>query len=295
MDIWKVGVVNAPMAEVLQSGLANHSIRWIEAKGSYRFLADPFGLMQGDELFVFAEAYDYRSRLGMIEVLRVGGELQLLERKTSLTEAWHLSYPIVIEEGGEFWMLPEASRSGRLTLYRSIAFPDSWEPFAVLDLPHVAVDATPFRHDGVWWLIYAAKDDGALHLCIAESLAGPWRPHPDSPLTRHPQGARPGGTPISIDGRICAPVQDCSRTYGGAIRPLWFDELTPDRAITRLGGPVLAPASAGSHRDGLHTLSACGRYTLIDVKRVERSWARVPIDLLGRCRRAVRGWHLPQS
>ncbi|GLR47836.1 glucosamine inositolphosphorylceramide transferase family protein [Sphingomonas astaxanthinifaciens] len=288
MDIWKIGIVAAPLGDLFRAGRIDQPISWVEGQGAYRFLADPFGLERNGAFFVFAEAYDYRTRLGAIDVLRFDPDRTLRERRRCLTEPWHLSYPVVFEDEGETWMLPEASRSGRLTLYRATRFPDAWEGVAILDLPHVAIDATPFRHEGRWWLLYAAE--GALHLAFADVLTGPWHAHPDSPLTRDPRGARPGGTPVRVDGRLCAPVQDCSRTYGGAIRPLWFDALTPERAVTRLGDPILAPVSAGTFRDGLHSMSACGPVTLIDVKRIERSLLRLPVDLLGRSRRAARGW-----
>ena len=145
-------------------------------------------------------------------------------------------------------------------------------PAARIALDHVAVDATPVFHDGLWWLFYASADaaadkTGALFAAWAERLEGPWRAHPGNPLRRDPTSSRPGGTPVTIDGRLVLPVQDCSRTYGGAIRPLWIDALTPDRFVAEAGAPITAPAAFAPFDRGLHTLSAVGVRTLVDVKQ----------------------------
>jgi len=70
-----------------------------------------------------------------------------------------------------------------------------------------------------------------------------------------------------VDGRLVLPVQDCSRTYGGAIRPLWIDTLTPERFAAEPGAPIVAPAAFLPFDQGLHTLSAVGDRTLVDVKQ----------------------------
>ena len=96
---------------------------------------------------------------------------------------------------------------------------------------------------------------------------------------RTPEGARPGGTPFLLDGKLILPVQDCATTYGAAIHLLVFDALTPERADITPLARLTAPANAGAYRDGLHTLTSCGDVTLIDVKRVVRSLAGMLIDV----------------
>ena len=128
-DIWRVGVVAAPIAELLVSGaIGRREIAWLpfEAR-DFAFLADPFGLWRDGKLHLFAEAYDYRTRHGRIDLLILDEGFAVADRRTVLVEPWHLSYPFVFEGDGETWMLPEAHRSGRLTLYRAAAFPDRWE------------------------------------------------------------------------------------------------------------------------------------------------------------------------
>lgn len=288
-DIWRVGVVRAPASAIAAGGLDGHAVAWLDLARPFTFLADPFGLWRDGRLHLFAEAYDYRTRRGVIDRLELDGDFRLTGRRTVLAEPWHLSYPFVFEAEGETWMLPEAHRSGALTLYRAAAFPDRWEPVGRFALDTPAIDATPFRHDGLWWLAYSpdgsqAEKQGRLHLAFAERLTGPWTPHPGNPVRIDRTSSRPGGAPLRLDGALHLPVQDCSRTYGGAIRLLRIDALTPERFAAEAGPAIGPPAAAGPYGDGLHTHAACGPVTQIDVKRIDRSPAGIWIDVRRRLR-----------
>ena len=276
-DIWRVGLVEAPIADVARRGLSiDAPIHWLGEEGRLKFLADPFGFWRDGRLHLFVEAYDYRTRHGVIETIELGPDFTPVRRALALKEPWHLSYPQVFEADGEVWMLPEAYRSGALTLYRAAAFPDVWEPVVRLELDTPAIDATPFRHDGLWWLAYSPTGpqrwkQGRLHLAFAERLTGPWRTHPGNPVRDGLASSRPGGTVWIEDGLPRLPVQDCTRTYGGAIRILNIQRLDTERFEAEASAPLDFPASAGRYSRGLHTLSACGPVTFFDVKRIDRS------------------------
>jgi hypothetical protein len=292
-DIWKPGIVAAPLPDILKRGsVAGLPVTWLPAVGSLRYLADPFGLWRGGRLHVFAELYDYRTRVGAIEALVFDAQLRLLERRPALVTPWHLSYPYVFESDGETWLLPEAHRSGGLTLYRAVEFPFRWEPAHRLALDQVPLDATPLFHEGLWWLFYTSTArridrNAALHVSWAEHLQGPWRAVPGNPVRFDQAGARPGGTPLCIDGRVMLPVQDCSRTYGGGLRPLWFDVLTPERIELSAGAPLSTAAAFTPFTDGLHTLAAAGEVTLIDVKRTQFSLRGLLLDVQRKVRRKL--------
>lgn len=291
MDIWRSGIIRARLDQVIEAAsIDGFAIEWLPDAGRrFQFLADPFGVEQDGLLYCFVEAMDYRDRHGRIEVLVYDRDLKLVERAPCLAEPWHLSYPFVVREGGEYFMLPEAHRSGAQTLYRASEFPYLWEPHAVIDLPHVAVDATPVRHAGRWWLFYspAGTTVDELHLAYADKLTGPWQPHPMSPIRRGNDGSRPGGTPLTVGARLVMPVQDCSATYGGAVRMLAFQDLTTDSCSFELGPPIVAPAAFAPFDAGLHTLAACGDLTLFDVKRIDRSIMGKGVGRLGKIRRGV--------
>jgi hypothetical protein len=283
-DIWRPAIVRATFEEIVKAGsVADFDLRWLPPMGSFQFLADPFGLWRDGKLHVFVETYDYRVRVGAIEVLTYDADLNLIDRAPVLNEPWHLSYPLIFEAEGETWMLPEAHRSEGLTLYRAVDFPTRWEKAHRIALDHVPVDATPLFHDGRWWLFYTSASRepdkmGALHIAYADRLAGPWTPHPMNPVRMDASSSRPGGTGRVIDGAVVLPVQDCSATYGGAIRLLRFSVLTPDRVAMAAGDRIEAPAKFAPYIEGLHTLAAAGDMTLIDVKRTELSLHGLSIE-----------------
>lgn len=279
------------MADIVRAGAVGDApLRWLPFMPAYSFLADPFGLWRDDRLHLFVERFDYRDRRGTIELFVHDRDLNPIYRRDVLAEPWHLSYPFVFEGDGETWMLPEAHRSGGLMLYRAVDFPHRWERAARIDLDGAAVDATPFRHDGFWWLFYSPALDarskvGELHCAFAETLTGRWRPHPANPVRRDPASSRPGGTPILIDGQIHLPVQDCTRTYGGGLRMLAIDRLTHDRFGADAGPSISPPTECGGFDEGLHTMAAAGAVTLIDVKRTRLSLHGLAIEARRETRR----------
>ncbi len=291
-DIWRCAIARCPMAEVIATGELGDDIVWLADEPPFTFLADPFGWRDTDgTLHVFAEHYDYRTRHGVIEALTFDADLRPVDRRPCLVEDWHLSYPQVFAAEGAVWMLPEAHRSGALTLYRDHGGLRDWRAECRITLDCVPVDATILRHEGRWWIFYSPatsklSKQAHLHVAWAETLCGPWTPHPGNPVRIDRASARPGGTPLVIAGRIMLPVQDCSATYGGALRSLWIDRLDEGGFNAQAGAPLSIPGSSGAYRQGMHTLSACGDVTLFDVKRIDTSLPGLALDL----RRALGGY-----
>ena len=82
-----------------------------------------------------------------------------------------------------------------------------------------------------------------------------------NPVKSDIRSSRPGGTPFVVDGVLHRPSQDDSRVYGGRLVINRVVELTPDRFGEE---PVRAVGPDPAYPDGLHTLSAAGRRTLVD-------------------------------
>ena len=276
MDIWRCAIVKQPAEAILRVGIDRSSLVWLPDMPPNSFRADPFGLWRDGHLHVFAEAFDYRIRVGHIDLLIYDRDLKLLECRTVLKTPWHLSYPFVFEAEGETWMLPEAFQSGTLTLYRARAFPFDWEQVCDLPLDGPAIDATPFFYRDKWWLFYAPSHSklakkSHLHVAWSDRLTGPWTLHPLNPVRVDLSSARPGGTPEVRDGVIILPVQDCRATYGAAIRILAIDRLDETQFSATVAETLIAPPWMAPFTDGLHTLATAGPVTLIDVKRMDAS------------------------
>lgn len=293
-DLWRAGYVRKPLSHVLDpGGLDVADIVWLpEAERSFQYIADPFGIERDGVLTVFAEAFDYRVRRGEIHYFQYDRSDALIGRGVALAEPFHLSYPGLIEDGGELYMLPEGHKSGSLNLYRCIRFPDRWERArSLLDLP--AIDATVIRSRAGWWMFYAlpGPNDRAmreLHVAWAGRLTGPWTPHVNNPVRSGPADCRPGGTAFELNGAIHLPVQDCVGTYGARIRLLRIDVLGPDRFQASEVRRFEPEGVLEGYGDGLHTLSGLGGVTFVDVKSVNRSSREGSIRAQYKLRRLLR-------
>lgn len=261
---WRLGVVETSIGELLAGEPPR--VRWLpERTGGW--LADPVGV-RGP--VILAEAFDPSTGRGHLVRTALDPDAPVVP---ILRAAHHLSWPFLVEDGGEIFLLPEASATGRIQLWRAVSFPDRFEPDAVLLEDVAGVDPTVLRHGGNWYLFAgdrADQDEGRLHLFVAEALRGPWRRHPMSPVVDDLGSARPAGPIFAHEGRLFRPAQDCTRTYGGAVVINRIEALTPDLyrevPIVRLD-----PDPAGPCPDGLHTLAVNEAGILVDGKRERRS------------------------
>ncbi len=296
-DFWRVGI--APIAiEDLPDGAALKQIRqritWLPDAGPWRYLADPFGLQRDDALHVFVEAFDYQTKHAVIERHELGLDLSWRSKTTVLARTFHLSYPFIVEHDGETFMVPESHKAGEIALYRAHGSLDNWVREAPLLKNLTGAEPSLIRYHGQWWMFYTvvgahATDQRELHVAYANALTGPWKTHSLNPVLTDRAGARPGGSPfIAHDGALMLPVQDCSETYGGAIRFLRFTQLNDSRIVfehtdARFTGALVSD----DYQSGFHTLSSFGSLTLLDVKQVRRSREKQWIDFKRRARRLV--------
>lgn len=241
----------------------------------FHFYADPFPVAVGEDHLLFVEDFDHRVGRGVISVVEVDDDGPVGTPRPVLDHEVHLSYPYVIEDDGEWWMIPETSAAGTVELYRAVSFPDRWRLEAVLLREVEASDVSVVRHDGRWWMFATVRHGGswsdALHLWSADRLTGPWRPHPRNPVLIDIAAARPAGRPVHRDGRLLRPVQDGRGGYGSALalaEVLRLDEGGYDQRVVARLGP--GPRWPGTR---LHTLNRAGRLETIDGSaRSPRLW-----------------------
>lgn len=239
------------------------------ADDGHHFYADPFPIVVGGTAYLFVEDFDHRVGRGVISVTELD-ELDELGRPPTprpvLRHDVHLSYPHVLADEGELWMIPETSEAGTVELYRAARFPDRWVRERVLIEGVEASDATPFRHEGRWWLAATVRHGGSwsdtLHLWHAPHLVGPWQPHAANPVLLDIASARPAGRVVERGGRLLRPVQDCSKGYGAALAIAEITALDDDvfeQQVLRHFGP-------GAQWPGrrLHTANRAGRLECID-------------------------------
>jgi len=205
---------------------------------------------------------NWRTNKGEIGVATSADGLQWAYQRIVLAEPFHLSYPYVFEWEGGIYMVPESHQAGEVRLYRAERFPESWCCVATLLAAPYAVDASVCRHDDHWYL-FVDTSPGANHdllrLFVAPELRGPWSEHPMSPVVRGDRhSARPAGRIGPVGTGLVRFAQDCSGSYGAAVRAFAIESLTASRYAEREIGPVpvLAPAGRGWNSDGMHHVDA---------------------------------------
>jgi hypothetical protein len=263
---WRVGYRFADGPGVAETGELGTGWRQVPDDGGH-FYADPFPFEWQGRHFIFVEDYPHAAGKALISVVEVGETGEAPTPAPVLEEPFHLSYPQVFERHGAIWMLPEASASGRLTLYRAERFPDRWVPETVLLEGGAISDATLLDEGGRLWL-FATDRDGhgstsdMLAVFDAPALKGPWKPHRLNPILIDRRRARPGGAFQRIGGRILLPVQDGTNGYGGG---LGLSELLRlDEDCVRLSGPVPVGPEGDWPYPRIHTLNRAGRLEVID-------------------------------
>ena len=238
----------------------------------HNFAADPFVVTWQGRTVVFFEELDHRVGKGIIAAIEFNEQGPLGEIFTVLDEPWHLSYPFLIEDGGELWMIPESSAMKEVTLYRCARFPDRWERHATLLSGVEFSDATITRHDGRYYMFGVTRDGSAgysdtLSIYHADRLTGPWLPHAQNPVLLDRANARPAGHFVLRDGKLWRPVQDCSRGYGAAVALAEIVELSPTR-FEQVRRHHVSPSAHWPGRN-LHTLNRLGRLEVIDGTRIQ--------------------------
>lgn len=185
-----------------------------------RFWADPFVIKKNGKYYIFLEELLYKTNKGHIAVMEMDEKGKYTEPQTVLKRDYHLSYPFLIEDADELYMMPETMENNSIELYKCMDFPLKWE-FEKTLIPDVqAVDATILKKDDTYWLFAnvkahpAASPHDELCLFYADSLKGDWTAHPQNPIVSDVKTARPAGKIFEHKGKLYRPAQNCSKHYG---------------------------------------------------------------------------------
>jgi len=233
--------------------------------------ADPFLIKHEGRNYLFYEKADPVTFKGYLVCM----DLDAPEKKARiiLKEPFHLSYPHVFEIGGRFYMLPESKQNHKVTLYRAVEFPWSWEKYRDL-LEADAVDTTCVQRDGIWYFYTYAE--GALRIYTAEVDAEgvPFKLTKlaqDNPSKRR----RPGGGFFQKGEDWYRPAQICEHFYGEALvfckqnrekLPQLSEEEQTEVRASQFKLPGMNPV-------GIHTYNANEDYEVVDLYCEQRGAA----------------------
>jgi hypothetical protein len=205
-----------------------------------------------------------------------------------IEEPYHLSFPQIFKHDGSFYCMAETAAVRTLDLYRAIEFPYRWQKVQTLLRNVRAVDSTLLRHNDKWWLFFTSGngpregDYSHLHIWYADDLFGGWTPHARNPVKIDARSSRPAGQFFTHAGQLYRPTQDCSRTYGGAIRITRIEKLSETEFEETAVGRIRPPQRA--YNRGIHTLSCAGDWCIVDAKR----YVFNPSGILAVCKDTVK-------
>lgn len=294
---WAIGIVKAPIESFLDDSFVP-AMTWLGKPRHASFIADCFGIVDGENRFILAERFTYNgsSRIrsdgrdghrigrGHIASITLDAEGSFVKEAIAVDNGLHMSYPFTIHDRGSWYMVAEELSANALNLYgRSSG--GEWKHLKQL-LPHAVIDPTVLNHGGRWWIFgtSAASPCSELLIWYADRLEGDWKPHDKNPVRIDTRNSRSGGTPFLVGDRLYRPTQNCSNTYGGSIIINQVDELTCSSFAEHAIREILPPLSS-PYKHGMHTLSIFGDWTLIDAKRHVITLRPVLRRLVARLRR----------
>ena len=166
-------------------------------KNSY--LADPFVIKYNNKTVIFVEDYSFKNRKGKISAYEINSE-SYKKLGTVIEEEFHLSYPFLIEDKEDLFMLPETHQTKDIRIYRCTEFPLKWKLHKILISDIGAVDTNIFKFNNKYWLFTnldtsnSSDYSSELHIFYADNIeSSEWKPHALNPVIFDSKKARNGG------------------------------------------------------------------------------------------------------
>lgn len=231
--------------------------REVPVPRGYASLADPAVI---DDDHLLCEGIDKRTGVGHLLSLR-GGDITCLD--TELVGDGHLSYPHVVRDGPNLYLLPEMSRIGGqiLATMGKDNCVQHVAPLVGLEDRRL-VDPTLLCHGGRWWLFAGTPTSAAevLFLWTSLELTGPYAEHPTSPVVMDVSRARCAGPIHMHDGKLFRVGQDSRERYGDGVTVSIITRLTVQDYDEE---PRLKIKLEKGH--GPHTITVRNEHCVVDV------------------------------
>ena len=226
------------------------------------FWADPFlyhNKANGNN-YLFIERFPFDTKKGVLSCGVLDEDLNVNNMHDILVRDYHFSYPHLIEENGELFIMPECSANRRLEVYRCVDFPDKWELYSTGMEGESLADTVYYRDkNGDAWIFTAQCDTSAdihctlMNIYKVDSLEfKSVIPHKLNPIIINSRISRNGGRIYEEDGRLYRVAQDNSHGmygYGISVRQitkLTLDEYEEVEVVHQKGKSI--PEFVGTHQ-----------------------------------------------
>jgi hypothetical protein len=225
---------------------------------SAKFVADPFLIKEGEIWNLFFEVYDNDTKQGDLAVATSKNTWTWNYERVIIDEPFHLSYPYVFKSEGEYYLIPESFEDNSIRLYKADNFPSKWSYVKTLVKGRDYVDNSVVFYDNKWWLFSSVTSNDKLYLHYADSLTGPWKEHPQSPIVVDDvHKARPSGRLLIYDGKLYRFTMDIDPPIGThQVMAYEITEITPTSYSEKLAqeAPVVQASGSGWNGQAMHQL-----------------------------------------
>ena len=200
-----------------------------------RFFADPFVITINGNSICFVEDYFYSDRKGRISAIELNGDNYEF-KGIVLEENFHLSYPFIVKDEDDIYMIPECNNSNEIRLYKCKNFPMEWEFETTLMDNVSASDTSIMKKNNLWYMftnICSAKIGdhlSELHIFYSEKLnTKNWKPLKlNNPIIFDSSRARNAGM-FKINDKIIRVNQKHDKFYGSSFVLNKVIELSPEK------------------------------------------------------------------
>ena len=268
---WNVGYCMVPTDDFVNSVVETQNFpspQWLKPPKSDYF-ADPFVITAKDDTYLFFEWFSNKNGKADLTVAKKSEDFAVYHKISDFPE--HRSYPYIFEYQDVIYCIPEAYKTGKVTLYRfendKLVFDSDLlenEPF---------VDTTLHYHNDKWYLFTTPQKKSHTHLLIyvADDLRGPYRPHFNNPVKVDCHNSRPAGKILNINGELIRPAQNSTRHYGESITLNKIVQLSEYQYIEEEIKEI-KPFTDTSYCKGIHTINGNEFMTVFDAKRFTFTW-----------------------
>lgn len=223
-----------------------------------KFVADPFLVKEDDMWNLFFEVYNNDTKQGDLAVATSKNTWTWNYEKVIIDESFHLSYPYVFKADDDYYLIPESFEVNSIRLYKADDFPTKWSFVKTLVEGRDYVDNSIVYYNNKWWLFSSVTSNDTLYLHYADSLTGPWKEHPQSPIVvGDVHKSRPSGRLLIYEGKLYRFTMDINPPVGThQVMAYEITEITHETYSEKLAqeDPVVKPSGSGWNGQAMHQL-----------------------------------------
>ena len=227
----------------------------------WKFKADPFFDQKSGDMLV--EDFNYFTGRGHLSTFPYLKPEEITEIETP--SKIHYSYPQIIKDKEEVYIIPESAQSNRIDLYKLEKNKASYVKTLVDSF--AGIDPTIVYNNNKYWLFATDGNGGSywkLHIWYSDNLLEEWKPHRLNPVKSDVRSSRGAGAIYKDGSKLIRPTQNCFPNYGSSISLNEIKKLTPEEFEETLVGEIFPPEE--EEFMGIHTIANVENKTVVDLK-----------------------------